>query len=1269
MFAEKSRRGFVKYAFNMENLLFDQEFQRLQDDCLDGSVDEYRIFTEVFFEGDKGQTNKRRLFSEVSSFEADDVNYIDDPFFPNSVNSVLKRQEEPCSSVEHLRGKPLQGSEPEDFSLMMRSSPTSSCDMKLSTIDFSAEACLATSFNSVGSCRVDSTVSEPATHISRGCILESSSVGIEASYYLVKKCQIGQKLEPEVGNRDVFNSACPCLERNERKDIGTGQAISSPVSQERHPTKVLVVSTPTTAKIKLGPGPPAKPKWKDHCFVALDDAQLSMPKDMKNDPRPLLRYRVNRFLRLAGWVIGRRKRNSKSRLVGEYVYKSPGGRPFREFCRAWSLCRESLFTHSNNKLQKTEPTEWSDLTDFRSDLSRMASNLETLGNLETDASLAHMWCLLDPYVNVVFIKKTIRLLNQGKAVKAKRNVVIHPYGKCDAACCSDSLPDMFAYHCDKGYTGPLKTINGTATKSRSVSGNERISLCQNSFQICGPGRTYDQNDSCSFEVPVKLDGQISRGGSITVGSFEDSNKSSLTCGEKGYVKDDELPLGDHKDLCVVHLKQEDEPFDLKKVPVELQLGYVKSKDKGYSFTPNYVSFAGNAPIRRKANKKSRDLSEIKVERLYDNGNLSPSSCEIGRQAMDRNGFNLGSSASMGMICEQNRSKKPKRGHLKDDDLLISAFVRIKPMKSTKRSVIKSEPMRKTKSHKGSCKLRPRSLKRGGKHFVEGKWSINGQRTVLSWLIHSGIVSIGDVVEYHDPKNDLVVKDGLVTYDGILCKCCEKTLSISEFKNHAGFKLNGPCSNLFMESGKPFSLCQLEAWSAEYKAKKGTPRTILVEEIDENDDSCGRCGDGGELICCDSCPSTFHQACLYAQNLPEGDWYCPQCTCQNCGEAVDRKQAPKPYGILTCRLCENSYHLECVEEESVESEVASDTWFCDKSCQEVYLGLLSQIGTRNLLSDGLCWTLLKCIHGDQKVHSSQRFVTLKAECNAKLAVSLTLMEECFLPMVDPRTGIDMIPHVVYNWGSQFARLNYQGFYTVILEKNDILISVASIRIHGVTVAELPLIATCSKYRRQGMCRRLMDSIELMLKSLKVKMLVISAIPDLVETWTKGFGFTPLEDNEKRSLSKINLMVFPGSVWLKKHLCNSHKITEQEPESDNPTAGVSSQGTASAEPEQQSDQCVSFLDAQMEVVSKLSDSEKTDTDEDLGGSSLQNQYLRSPVSSESIQCRHPIDQHWSCEGSDPEQEKREPLNQFVEGSCQGKEEGHTECEISDLPGDNF
>ncbi|GMI85355.1 increased DNA methylation 1, REPRESSOR OF SILENCING 4 [Hibiscus trionum] len=72
------------------------------------------------------------------------------------------------------------------------------------------------------------------------------------------------------------------------------------------------------------------------------------------------------------------------------------------------------------------------------------------------------------------------------------------------------------------------------------------------------------------------------------------------------------------------------------------------------------------------------------------------------------------------------------------------------------------------------------------------------------------------------------------------------------------------------------------------------------------------------------------------------------------------------------------------------------------------------------------------------------LALKAECNSKLAVALSIVEESFQSMVDPRTGVDMIPQLLYSWGSDFARLDFSGIYTLVLEKDDLLISVASIR---------------------------------------------------------------------------------------------------------------------------------------------------------------------------------------------------------------------------------
>lgn len=219
---------------------------------------------------------------------------------------------------------------------------------------------------------------------------------------------------------------------------------------------------------------------------------------------------------------------------------------------------------------------------------------------------------------------------------------------------------------------------------------------------------------------------------------------------------------------------------------------------------------------------------------------------------------------------KTRKKKLNDCQIEDDDLLVSAIIRNKDVSSSAagfspiRKFLKSRAKTNRKSQKSSCKLLLRSLGNGEKNYKDGKWYTIGARTVLSWLLDAGVISSNDMIQYQNPKDDSVVKYGRITGNGIICNCCSEPLSISEFKSHAGFKFNRPCLNLFLDSGKPFMLCQLQAWSTEYKTRRSRTRTVQVDEDDRNDDSCGICGDGGELICCDNCPSTFHHSCLSIQ---------------------------------------------------------------------------------------------------------------------------------------------------------------------------------------------------------------------------------------------------------------------------------------------------------------------------------------------------------------------------------------------------------------------
>ncbi|KAK9092858.1 hypothetical protein Syun_027769 [Stephania yunnanensis] len=467
---------------------------------------------------------------------------------------------------------------------------------------------------------------------------------------------------------------------------------------------------------------------------------------------------------------------------------------------------------------------------------------------------------------------------------------------------------------------------------------------------------------------------------------------------------------------------------------------------------------------------SSQLKQSKLKKFQGQYTCSTESFLPGHAGMSEDGHNYinhnveGCSDvnSVDPHCRKTPKSKKSKGHKNgrkqllpddDDDLLLAAFLINKDFSSTKkqskRQTQKNKSLRKLKVEKKGCRLLPRSPGKGGKHHTDGKLSSSGARTVLSWLIDVGVVSLHDVILYRCPKDNTVTKDGWITKGGIHCNCCDEVLSVSEFKVHAGFKLHKPCLNLFMESGKSFTLCQLEAWSTEYKARKGeynarkdAIEAVKIDEVDQNDDTCGRCGDGGELICCDNCPSTFHQACLFAKELPEGNWFCSSCTCSICGHVVSDKEASSCSSILKCSQCKHRYHDACSKDNGVLG-VVSDAWLCGVTCQEVFSGLRSRLGVSSHIADGFSWTILKCIDGDQKIPTAHKFA-LMAECNSRLAVALSIMEECFLPMIDPRTGIDMIPHVIYNWGSTFARLNYEGFYTMVLEKGDELLSVASIR---------------------------------------------------------------------------------------------------------------------------------------------------------------------------------------------------------------------------------
>ncbi|KAK6104410.1 CHD C-terminal 2 domain family protein [Brugia pahangi] len=86
-----------------------------------------------------------------------------------------------------------------------------------------------------------------------------------------------------------------------------------------------------------------------------------------------------------------------------------------------------------------------------------------------------------------------------------------------------------------------------------------------------------------------------------------------------------------------------------------------------------------------------------------------------------------------------------------------------------------------------------------------------------------------------------------------------------------------------------------------------------KKITTNMEYCRTCKEGGWLLCCDTCPSSYHAYCLNPSltEIPEGDWSCPRCLCP--------EPKNRPEKCLSWRWTEIVYPPPMTEEELRELE--------------------------------------------------------------------------------------------------------------------------------------------------------------------------------------------------------------------------------------------------------------------------------------------------------------------------------------------------------------
>ncbi|KAL0771470.1 hypothetical protein Bca101_036621 [Brassica carinata] len=318
-----------------------------------------------------------------------------------------------------------------------------------------------------------------------------------------------------------------------------------------------------------------------------------------------------------------------------------------------------------------------------------------------------------------------------------------------------------------------------------------------------------------------------------------------------------------------------------------------------------------------------------------------------------------------------------------------------------------------------------------------------------------------------PTISFIMQKMLVGYKkgfGIHCSCCNKVVSPSAFEAHAGCaSRRKPFQHIYTTNG--VSLHELSvALSMDQKFS-----------IRENDDICRIFQDGGELLCCDTCPRSYH------------------------------------IGVLLV-ICEKVFHVGCLKDHNITDlkELHKDKWFCSLGCKKINtsLGDLIVQGEEKLSNNFLNFIRKKQKPNEESCPDDNTTPNIRCRIiSGKLASSddtkeflkkaLLILHERFDPICESGTRGDLIPAMVYMGKCKWF---------------EVIVSVGIFRVLGSELAELPLVATTRDYQGQGYFQCLFDCIERLLGSLNVKQLVLPAADEAKSIWTDKFGFTKMMEEE-------------------------------------------------------------------------------------------------------------------------------------------------------------
>ncbi|XP_022747732.1 uncharacterized protein LOC111297304 isoform X2 [Durio zibethinus] len=412
-------------------------------------------------------------------------------------------------------------------------------------------------------------------------------------------------------------------------------------------------------------------------------------------------------------------------------------------------------------------------------------------------------------------------------------------------------------------------------------------------------------------------------------------------------------------------------------------------------------------------------------------------------------------------------------------------------------------------------------------------------------------------------------EGYKQGNGIVCSCCERELSPSQFEAHAGMAARRqPYRHIYTSNGLTLHDIALSLANGQ------------CVTTGHSDDMCAICGDAGDLLLCGECPQAFHPACLNLEQLPEGEWCCANCADEHglsrkavSGEASSMMRpivirltrvvkAPEfeiggcvlcgfhdfsgsmfdDRTVILCDQCEKEFHVGCLRDSGLcdLKEIPKDKWFCCDDCNRIHGALQSSVSSGVQIIPTSFSDIIRIKHLEKGLFIDGatdcvqwRILSGKSrfpEHLPLLSSAAAIFRECFDPIV-AKSGRDLIPVMVY--GRNISGQEFGGMYCVVLIVRSVVVSAGLLRIFGREVAELPIVATSRKHQGKGYFQALFACIERLLSSLNVENLVLPAAEEALSIWTKKFGFAKMSEQQLLKYQKeLQLTIFKGTSMLEK-----------------------------------------------------------------------------------------------------------------------------------------